>query len=129
MNKDENDDLVVWYWAFQNRCMDYVINCINKVLFSILYCSKFHIHYSSTVCGYIFLSGNLFSLFLCIVSKDGDEEESGKMASGRLSLKAFNIHHVLQKGSYLMAADEKFFEAEDENMRKFCTDYEYRRCW
>lgn len=79
--------------------------------------------------GYVFLSGNLFSLFLCIVSKDGDEEESGKMTSGRLSLKAFNIHHVLEKGSYLMAADEKFFEAEDENMRKFCTDYEHRQCW
>ncbi|XP_045616900.2 TATA-binding protein-associated factor 172 isoform X2 [Procambarus clarkii] len=34
----------------------------------------------------------------------------------RLSLGAFNLAHVLQKGSYLMAADEKLFEAEDENM-------------
>ncbi|KAK3864165.1 hypothetical protein Pcinc_030121 [Petrolisthes cinctipes] len=48
--------------------------------------------------------------------KDIDEEESGKPSSGRLSLKSFSILHVLKKGSYLMAADEKFFEAEDENM-------------
>lgn len=79
--------------------------------------------------GYVFLSGYLFSLYLCVVSKDGDEEESGKAASGRLSLRAFSIHHVLEKGSYLMAADEKFFEAEDENMRKSCTDREHGQSW
>ncbi|KAG7175040.1 TATA-binding protein-associated factor 172-like [Homarus americanus] len=50
------------------------------------------------------------------VERGVSEEDCVKPSSGRLSLGTFNISHVLQKGSYLMAADEKLFEAEDENM-------------
>ncbi|XP_053648070.2 TATA-binding protein-associated factor 172 isoform X2 [Cherax quadricarinatus] len=51
-----------------------------------------------------------------LVEQDFQDEDYNKPSAGRLSLGAFNLKHVLQKGSYLMAADEKLFEAEDENM-------------
>lgn len=50
------------------------------------------------------------------VKREYVDEEMCKPVAGRLSLGAFNISHVLKKGSYLMAADEKQFEAEDENI-------------
>ncbi|XP_071538423.1 TATA-binding protein-associated factor 172 isoform X2 [Panulirus ornatus] len=50
------------------------------------------------------------------VEQEFQNEDFIKPSSGRLSLGKFSISHVLQKGSYLMAADEKFFEAEDEKI-------------
>nr|XP_027229580.1 TATA-binding protein-associated factor 172-like [Penaeus vannamei] len=52
------------------------------------------------------------------VKREYVDEEMCKPVAGRLSLGSFNISHVLQKGSYLMAADEKQFEAEDENIHQ-----------
>ncbi|XP_076043200.1 histone acetyltransferase 1 isoform X2 [Oratosquilla oratoria] len=50
-----------------------------------------------------------------IVKNDPEDTSRNRLKNGRLSLAMFNICHVLERGSYLLAGDEKLFEADDEN--------------